>query len=87
MDAIIKSILLEWNTLNPTKSDLEISNIAIKYQNHKVGIYTLYFDAGKEKIRIKALINPYNKIDTLVRYLQSMFGVKIKNTWKIIDMT
>ncbi len=58
IETITQSILTGWKALNPTKTNNCISGIKVKYQDHTLGIYTLYFYSGNDKIRIKALREP-----------------------------
>ena len=87
IEDITYSIIKDWKTLNSNKSDYKVSQIKVKHLDHNLGIYTIYFKSGNDTIRIKALKNPYTKLTSLVRRLQNLFSIELKDTWKIIDMT
>lgn len=86
MEAVIKSIIADWKNVNPTLAEKEIGSLQLKYRDDKCGIYTIYFRAGNEIVRIKAIKNPETKFSKLVRHLKTVFGLSVKDTWKIIEL-
>lgn len=54
MNDIAYSIVEKWQQENPDKI-ADFDSIKVKNFEPEFGVYTVYFDAGKDKIRIKAL--------------------------------
>jgi hypothetical protein len=86
MEAVINSIIADWKNENPSLAKKEIGSLQLKYRDDQCGIYTIYFNAGQEFIRLKAIKNPQSKFSEIVRYLKTVFGITIKDTWKIIEL-
>jgi len=52
MEDITDSIIQAWR--DETECSTPVSSVRVKHQDHILGIYTLYFNIDKEKVRIKA---------------------------------
>lgn len=86
MEAIVNSIIADWKNQNPVLAENKISSPQLIYKDDNCGIYTVYFKSGQEIIRIKAIKNPQSKFSEILRYLKTIFGIKITDTWKIINL-
>jgi hypothetical protein len=86
METIIDSIIKDWKSENPNLAKLDVGSIQVKYKDDTCGIYTIYFYAGRGMVRIKAIKNPYTNLASLIRRLKTVFGMDIKDTWKIIEL-
>jgi hypothetical protein len=55
MENIIDSIIVVWKNENPKQAMLPIGSTQVKYKDDACGIYTIYFTAGLNKIKVKAI--------------------------------
>lgn len=86
MEHIIDSIIKDWKSENPNQEVITAKPAEVKYADHKCGIYTIYFYANSGIVRIKAIKNPHSQFMSLIRRLKTVFGMEIKDTWKIIEL-
>lgn len=54
MEQDITSIINQWIKENPSESP-NINSTQVKYASTKDRIYTIYFNAGRAKVKVKAL--------------------------------
>jgi hypothetical protein len=82
MEGIIDRIIREWKTSQGIESDH--SDLTIKYHDHELGIYTIYFNIENTTTRLKAIrVTP----DTLLNKLKKAFGLHQSFILKITNMS
>ena len=82
MEETIDCIIREWKDTHSIESNH--SNVCVKYQDHDLGIYTIYFNIGNDTIRLKAI---RTTPDTLINKLKNTFGLHKSSIFKITDMS
>ena len=82
MEGIIDRIIREWKEHEGITEDH--SNLKLKHHDHELGIYTIYFNIGREVIRLKAL---HTIEDTLLNKLKKLFGIRQRYILKITNMS
>jgi len=86
MEQVIKSIISSWKKSHPLSNGPDSGSIQIKHVDTKHGIYTIYFKEGSDIVRIKAIYNSCYRSNVLIRKLKHIFGIDIKDEWKIIEL-